>query len=385
MRILFIAFVFSMLSLSACQPSDKPLEPMEHGILVSKFGTLPDGREASLYTIQSPSGMKMSVTNFGATIVTLTAPDRDGNQDDIVLGFDSLSSYQTQSPYFGAVVGRYGNRIANGSFSLDGETYTLAKNNGDNHLHGGLVGFDKVLWEANPFSMGSEHGIVMTYTSPDGEEGYPGTLEAKVTYLLTTDNRLIVSYQASTDKATPVNLTQHSYFNLAGPGSDSILDHELMIAADHFTPIDAGFIPTGEIQSVEGTPFDFKTPTAIGSRINDADGQLKNGLGYDHNFVLSDVSSGLKMAARVYERTSGRILEISTNEPGVQFYAGNFLDGTLTGKGGHVYPYRSGFCLETQHFPDSPNQPSFPTTILQPGELYATQTVFKFSTDAPSQ
>lgn len=358
---------------------------MEHGISVAKFGTLDDGRDALLYTIQSPSGMKMSVTNFGATIVSLTSPDRDGNQADIVLGFDSLAPYQNGSPYFGSVVGRYGNRIAKGSFSIDGETYTLAKNNGDNHLHGGLVGFDKVLWEASPFSMGSEHGLVLTYTSADGEEGYPGTLSAKVTYLLTADNRLIVSYQATTDKATPVNLTQHSYFNLAGPGSSSILDHELLIAADTFTPIDAGFIPTGELQSVAGTPFDFRTSTAIGARINEADPQLKNGLGYDHNFVLSDTGSGLKLAARVYERTSGRIMEITTNEPGVQFYAGNFLDGTLTGKGGHVYPHRSGFCLETQHFPDSPNQPSFPSTILQPGELYATQTVFAFTTDAAAK
>lgn len=355
---------------------------MAHGISTSDFGVLPDGRTVTLFTIQSPSGMQMRVTNYGGTIVSLTAPDRDGKQEDIVLGYDSLDDYLADSPYFGAIIGRYGNRIGKAEFTLDGETYTLAANNGENHLHGGVVGFDKVLWEAAPFSMGSEHGVVFTYTSPDGEEGYPGTLSAKVTYLLTADNRVMFSYQATTDKATPVNLTQHSYFNLAGPSSDSILDHEMMIAADHFTPIDAGFIPTGEIRSVEGTPFDFRTPTAIGARIDADDEQVKNGLGYDHNFVLSDTDSGLKLAARVYDRTSGRIMEVTTNEPGIQFYAGNFLDGSLTGKGGQVYPYRSGFCLETQHFPDSPNQPTFPTTILRPGELYATQTVYSFTTDA---
>ena len=365
-----------------CQSSSQTEAPMEQGIYVSDFGTMPDGTPVSLYTIQSPSGMKMTVTTYGATIVSLTAPDRDGVQEDVVLGFDTLEEYLAESPYFGAIVGRYGNRIANGSFTLNGETVTLAKNNGENHLHGGIKGFDKVVWEASPFSMGSEHGLVMTYTSPDGEEGYPGTLQAKVTYMVTADNRVMVSYQAVTDKATPVNLTQHSYFNLAGPGSDSILDHEVTIAADHFTPIDPGFIPTSEIRSVEGTPFDFRTPTTIGARIDADDEQLKNGLGYDHNFVLSDMKDGLKLAAKVYERSSGRILEVTTNEPGVQFYTGNFLDGTLTGKGGHAIGYRSGFCLETQHFPDSPNQPAFPSTILEPGGLYATQTVFAFSTDA---
>jgi aldose 1-epimerase len=380
--ILTICPLFITLFLVGCQSTPQTQEPMEHGIYVSDFGTMPDGKAVSLYTIQSPSGMKMTVTNYGATIVSLTAPDRNGVQDDVVLGFDTLDEYIAGSPYFGAIVGRYGNRIAGGSFELNGETYSLAQNNGENHLHGGVKGFDKVYWEASPFSMGSEHGLVMTYTSPDGDEGYPGSLQAKVTYLLTADNRLIVSYQAVTDKATPVNLTQHSYFNLAGPGSDTILDHELTIAADHFTPIDAGFIPTGEILSVEGTPFDFRTPTAIGARIDSPDEQLKNGLGYDHNFVLSDMSEGLKLAAKVYDRSSGRILEITTNEPGVQFYSGNFLDGTLTGKGGHTARYRSGFCLETQHFPDSPNQPTFPSTILEPGGLYATQTVFAFSTDA---
>ena len=355
---------------------------MEHGIRVSDFGTMPDGKLVSLYTIQSPTGMEVKITNYGATIVSLSAPDRDGKYEDVVLGFDTLEEYIAGSPYFGAIVGRYGNRIANGSFTLNDGTYSLAKNNGENHLHGGIAGFDKVFWEASPFSMGGEHGLVMTYTSPDGDEGYPGTLKAKVTYMVTADNRLIVSYQAVTDKATPVNLTQHSYFNLAGPESDSILDHELTIAADHFTPIDAGFIPTGELLSVENTPFDFRTPMAIGSRINADDEQLQNGLGYDHNFVLSDMEDGLRLAAKVYDRASGRTLEVTTNEPGVQFYTGNFLDGTLTGKGGDVYPYRSGFCLETQHFPDSPNQPTFPSTILEPGGLYATQTIFKFSTDA---
>ena len=359
-----------------------PEPPVEAGIQSRSFGTLPDGREVTIYQVTSPTGMVMEVTNYGGIITRLTAPDRDGKFEDIVLGYDKLDGYLEETPYFGAIIGRYGNRIGKGQFTLDGETYTLAQNNGENHLHGGIQGFDKVLWNAEPFSMGNEYGIVFSYESPDGEEGYPGNLSVKVTYLLTADNRVIFSYQATTDKATPVNLTQHSYFNLAGSSSDSILDHELMLAADHFTPIDAGLIPTGEIRPVAGTPFDFTTPTPIGERINADDEQIDFGLGYDHNWVLSDMTSAMRLAARVHEPTSGRVMEVLTEEPGIQFYAGNFLDGAITGKGGNVYEYRSGFCLETQHFPDSPNQPSFPSTILRPGETYQTRTIYAFTTDA---
>jgi aldose 1-epimerase len=376
MRRLLLLLPFLLMSCTSSEP------PVEAGIQSRSFGTLPDGRDVTIYKVTSPTGMVMEVTNYGGIITRLTAPDRDGMFEDIVLGYDNLEGYLTETPYFGAIIGRYGNRIAKGQFTLDGETYTLAQNNGENHLHGGIQGFDKVLWNAEPFSMGNEYGIVFTYDSPDGEEGYPGTLKARVTYMLTADNRVIFSYQATTDKATPVNLTQHSYFNLAGPSSDSILDHELMLAADHFTPIDSGLIPTGEIRPVAGTPFDFTTATPIGERINADDEQIVFGLGYDHNWVLSDMTSDMRLAARVHEPTSGRVMEVLTEEPGIQFYAGNFLDGTITGKGGNVYEYRSGFCLETQHFPDSPNQSSFPSTILRPGETYQTRTIYAFTTDA---
>lgn len=373
------------LFLTGCQSSSDPSKSMTPGITVSDYGELPDGRIASLFTVQSASGMEMRVTNYGGIIVSLTAPDRNGVQEDVVLGFDQLDAYLTANPYFGSIIGRYGNRIGNAAFSLEGETYKLAANNGPNHLHGGVAGFDKVLWNAEPFSSGDDLGLVFTYTSPDGEEGYPGTLSVKVTYVLSSSNQLSIAYEATTDKATPVNLTHHSYFNLAGPSSDSILDHELMISADHFTPIDSEFIPTGEIQSVEGTPMDFRSPISIGSRIDAKDQQISNGLGYDHNFVLTDGSTNLKLAARVFERKSGRIMEVTTNEPGIQFYSGNFLDGTLKGKSGRVYAHRSGFCLETQHFPDSPNQPTFPSTILKPGDVYSTRTVYSFSTDSDNR
>ncbi|HEX6559040.1 MAG TPA: aldose epimerase family protein [Longimicrobiales bacterium] len=362
-------------SLSACQ---QKTSNQSASVQKMSFGTTADGRAIDSYTLRNAHGIEMRVTNYGGVITSLKTPDRSGRLDDIVLGFDSLAPYLAGTPYFGAIIGRYGNRIANGTFQLDGQTYTLAKNNGPNHLHGGVRGFDKVVWTAEPFERAAERGLIFRYTSPDGEEGYPGTLNATVTYTLNDNDQLVVEYHATTDKATPVNLTQHSYFNLAGAGNGDILKHELMIAASRFTPVDSTLIPTGQIVSVEGTPFDFRSPTAIGARINNADPQLKNGGGYDHNFVLDRKGRDLELAARVTEPTTGRTLEIRTTEPGIQFYSGNFLDGTIKGKAGKVYPYRGGFCLETQHYPDSPNQPSFPSTILHPGEEYRTRTVFTF-------
>lgn len=373
----WIVFVI-LVAASGCTSTPNP---SMKSVTSEPFGTMPDGGHANLYTLTNPYGVEMRVTDYGGIIVSLKVPDREGQFDDIVLGYDRLDDYLADTPYFGALIGRFGNRIAEGRFSLDGETFGLARNNGPNHLHGGVVGFDKVLWHAESFENEEGLGLVLTYASPDGEEGYPGTLSVRVTYTLTDDSRLIFEYEATTDRATPVNLTQHSYFNLAGHDSGSILEHDLMIAASRFTPISESLIPTGELRSVEGTPFDFRSITSIGARINSEDEQLSNGLGYDHNFVLDGSPSEMYLAARVTEPTSGRVMEVYTTEPGIQFYSGNFLDGSLTGKGGHVYNHRTGFCLETQHFPDSPNQPDFPSTILRPGETYSTRTVYTFSTD----
>jgi aldose 1-epimerase len=331
----------------------------------------------SVYTLKNANGMELRVLNYGGIILSLKVPDRAGRSGDVVLGYDSLADYERSSPYFGAIIGRYGNRIARGRFTLDGKSYTLATNNGPNHLHGGVRGFDKVVWDVAPFERGDTVGLVFRYTSPDGEEGYPGTLQAMVTYTLTDRNELIFDYHATTDRATPVNLTQHSYFNLAGDGRGDILGHVVTLNADRFTPVDATLIPTGEIKSVDGTPFDFRMPTAIGARIAHDDAQLRFGRGYDHNFVLNKGSDTL--AARVYEPSSGRVMEISTTEPGLQFYSGNFLDGTLHGKQGVVYRHRYGFAMETQHYPDSPNKPAFPSTILRPGEQYRSRTTYRFS------
>ena len=350
------------------------------------FGATARGEAVSVYTLKNAHGIELRVLDYGGIIVSLRVPDRNGRLDDVVLGFDSLGDYERGSPYFGALIGRYGNRIARGRFTLDGRTYTLATNNGPNHLHGGARGFDKVVWAAAPFERGDSVGLVLNYTSPDGEEGYPGTLRATVTYTLTNANQLIFDYHATTDRATPVNLTQHSYFNLAGDGKGDILGHVVTLNADRFTPVDSTLIPTGEIRSVAGTPFDFRTPTAIGARIDRDDEQLRNGRGYDHNFVFDKggiggkggIGEGMTLAARVYEPTSGRVMEISTTEPGLQFYSGNFLDGTLRGKQGVVYRHRYGFAMETQHFPDSPNKPAFPSTILRPGEDYRTRTIYRF-------
>jgi aldose 1-epimerase len=339
------------------------------------FGKMPDGKAVERFTLTNANGIELKAISYGGIITSLRVPDRNGKFDDIVLGFDQLDGYLKDHPFFGAIIGRYGNRIGKAQFTLDGKTYKLAANNGPNNLHGGTKGFDKVLWTVEPIGT---NGLAFTRTSPDGEEGFPGNLRTRVTYTLTDKNELIVEYHATTDKATPVNLTQHSYFNLAGQASGDILGHELMINADRYTPVDDTLIPTGELAPVEGTPFDFRKPTAIGARINNANPQLKAGLGYDHNWVLNRKGTGLELAARVREPKTGRTLEITTTEPGIQFYAGNFLDGKLTGKGGAVYRHRTGFCLETQHYPDSPNQPKFPSTILKPGQEYRTRTVFTF-------
>lgn len=333
------------------------------------------------YTIKNSSGMTVKITNYGAIITSIVVPDRKGNMGDVALGYDRVEDYMNavDKPYFGAIVGRYGNRIAKGSFSIDDQTYTLAVNNGENHLHGGVIGFDKVVWDAKLISGDGYDGVEMSYTAKDGEEGYPGNLSIKITYKLTGDNEIIVDYHATTDKATPVNLTQHTYFNLKGEGNGDILGHELMLNAKKFTPVDAGLIPTGELRDVAGTPFDFTTAKAIGRDIGQENEQLTFGGGYDHNWVLDKGKEAITLAARVHEPTTGRTLEIQTTEPGIQFYCGNFLDGRLKGKAGNAYVHRGGFCLETQHYPDSPNQEKFPSTILRPGEEYTTTTVFKFS------
>ncbi len=345
------------------------------------FGRMNDGRAVGLYILTNAHGAEAQITNYGGIIVSLKAPDRDGKLDDIVLGYDNLDSYvKNNSPHFGALIGRYGNRIARGRFKLDGVEYKLAVNNGVNHLHGGIKGFDSVLWTAKPIETKSGAALELTYTSRDGEEGYPGKLTTRVIYTLTNSNELKIDYSATTDKDTIVNLTNHAYFNLAGQGHGDILSHQLMINADRFTPVDDGLIPTGELRNVKGTPFDFTSMTAIGARINDADEQLKFGNGYDHNWVVNGQAGRLRRAAKVYEATTGRVMEVWSTEPGVQFYTGNFLDGTITGKGGKVYNQRYALCLETQHYPDSPNQPDFPSTVLKKGARYQTTTIYKFST-----
>jgi len=350
----------------------------EKEVAVQEFGKSPQGEAVQIHTLTNPQGMEARISNYGGIVVSLKTPDRNGAFADVVLGHDSVEGY-AKSPYFGAIIGRYGNRIGNAQFTLQGNTYPLAKNNGPNHLHGGIKGFDKVVWTAEPVNSPEGQGLSLSYVSADGEEGYPGTLSAKVVYLLTNDNALRIDYEASTDKPTIVNLTNHAYFNLKDAGATTILDHELMLNADRYTPVDKTLIPTGELAAVEGTPFDFRQPTAIGARIDGDHEQLKFGLGYDHNFVLNRSADGLVLAATVFEATTGRRMEVLTTEPGVQFYSGNFLDGTVSGRGGAVYQRRSGFCLETQHFPDSPNKPQFPSTVLEPGQAYRTTTVYRFS------
>jgi len=344
------------------------------------FGNMPDGRQVDLYTLTNAYGVRARIMTYGAIVVSLEVPDRNGKMGDVVLGFDTLEEYLKGHPYFGAIVGRYGNRIGKGRFTLNGVEYKLATNNGENHLHGGIKGFDKVVWDAEPVKQADAVGVKLSYLSKDGEEGYPGNLTCIVGYTLNNSDEFNIWYEALTDKPTPVNLTHHSYFNLAGAGSGDILGHELMLKADRFTPVDAGLIPTGAKASVKGTPMDFLKPTAIGARINQDDEQLKFGLGYDHNFVLNKTDASLTLAAQVYEPTTGRVMDVHTTEPGIQFYSGNFLDGSNVGKGGKVYEHRTGFCLETQHFPDSPNKPQFPSVILNPGEKYTHVTLHKFYT-----
>ena len=353
---------------------DQP--PAKPGVTRQPFGTTADGASVELYTLVNRNGVEIRVITYGAIITSIKVPDRNGAFADVVHGFDSLDGYLKGHPYFGAVVGRYGNRIGRAQFTLNGRTHKLAANNGPNHLHGGHKGFDKFVWQAEPLTSGV--GIVLSRTSPDGEEGYPGTLKARVTYTLTDTGQLEIEYHATSDKPTPVNLTNHSYFNLSGHDSGDILDHELTLYADRYTPVDSTLIPTGELAPVQGTPFDFRKPTRVGERINQRHEQLEHAGGYDHNWVLNRTGEGLQPAARLVDQKSGRTLEVATREPGLQFYTGNFLNGTIKGKGGAVYEHRSALCLETQHYPDSPNKPDFPSTILNPEETLRSRTVFKF-------
>lgn len=355
-------------------------ESKQHPIEETIFGEMPDGTKVKKFTLKNEAGMEVDVITYGGIITRWTAPDKNGLYDDVVLGFDNLEQYLEGSPYFGALIGRYGNRIAKGEFSLDGKTYSLATNDGDNHLHGGDKGFDKVIWNGKAKNTAKGSVLELTYTSQDGEEGYPGKLDVKVTYTLSDKNELDIQYEAVTDKPTVVNLTQHSYFNLSGQLSKPVLDHEIYLNADTYLPVDGGLIPTGEFREVAGTPFDFKVSKLIGKEIESDNEQLKLGKGYDHCWVLNKGEEDFRMVASAYHGETGRFMEVYTNEPGMQFYSGNFLDGTLTAKGGGAYVKRSGFCLETQHFPDSPNQPNFPSVTLNPGEIYSSRTMFKLST-----
>jgi len=383
MRMQRMSFAAGALLLAACQKEPAPQvsqnepKPTELVRVTKKeFGKLPDGATADLYTLVNAKGTRMTVTNYGGIIVSLETAGRDGAVRDIVNGFESLDGYLQTHPYFGALIGRYGNRIGKAKFALDGQTYQLAANNNGNSLHGGLKGFDKVLWTARPVDTPNAAALELKYLSKDGEEGYPGNLDVTVTYTLKDSNEFQIDYRATTDKKTVLNLTNHTYFNLAGEGT--ILDHQLRLNASRFTPVDAGLIPTGELRAVKGTAFDFTTPHAIGERIDAAEEQIKLGGGYDHNFVLDAGAEPLKLVAEVHEPKSGRTLEVLTTEPAVQFYTGNFLDGKLSGKG-RSYVKRSAFCLETQHYPDSPNRPAFPSTALAPGQTYSTTTVWRFS------
>ncbi|RPJ55092.1 MAG: galactose mutarotase [Acidobacteria bacterium] len=345
----------------------------------SVFGKTKDGQSVDLYTLTNDHGMVVTLTNWGATIVSIQVPDRSGKNADVALGYDTAAGYIDDTAYLGVTVGRYGNRIAKGRFKLDGNEYKLAQNDGENHLHGGAVGFNKKLWGAKEIKPADSIAVQMHYLSKDGEEGYPGNLDVSVTFSLNNNNEIKIDYLATTEKPTVVNLTNHSYFNLLGDAAGDILGHEMMINADRFTPVDAGLIPTGELRPVAGTSMDFKQPKAVGARIDDKYEQLVLGKGYDHNWVINPAGAAPRLAARVSEPKTGRVLEVLTTEPGIQFYSGNFLNGTIKGKKGKVYQHRYGLCLETQHFPDSPNHPDFPSTTLKPREKYQTTTIYRFS------
>jgi aldose 1-epimerase len=366
-----IIIILSILSFN-CSESHQQLSQGKRS-----FGKLNNGKEVYMYTLKNKNGMTADITNYGATVVSLFAPDKNGKFADVILGYDSLQSYENGTSYFGAIVGRYGNRIGKGKFTLEGKSYQLTINNGENHLHGGTIGFNKKLWSTDSYD---GHSLKMTLVSPDGDQGYPGTLTLKVTYSLTDNNELKIDYSATTDKPTILNPTNHCYFNLTGNPENTILSHVLMINADKYTPINSEFITTGEISNVAGTPMDFRSPTPIGQRINDNFTQLKNGKGYDHNWVLNDYNGKVREAATVYDPSSGRELDVLTDQPGIQFYSGNFLDGSEIGKSGVHYQHRTGMCLETQHFPDSPNKKNFPTVELKPGEKFNSTTIYRFTT-----
>ena len=380
-KIIQLITVTSLGLLAAGLTGCKTMSNTPHGTITkADFGKTTDGTPVQIYTLRNSKGMTATIMTYGGIVTSLETPDRNGQFGDVVLGYDHVDGYLKSTPYFGALIGRYGNRIAKGKFSLDGVEYTLATNNVPNHLHGGLKGFDKVVWTVEEAEVG-EHGpkLTLTYLSKDGEEGYPGNLTVHAIYTVTEDNALQVKFKATTDKNTVVNLTHHSYFNLRGSGD--ILDHVVTINADKFTPVDGGLIPTGELRPVAGTPFDFTAPHAVGERINSTDEQIKLGGGYDHNWVLNKKTNEMSQAARVHEPTSGRTMEVWTTQPATQFYTGNFLDGTITGKKGWTYQLRNGFCFEPQHYPDSPNHPAFPTTELKPGETYKSTIIYKFSAE----
>jgi aldose 1-epimerase len=366
---------------AACLTGCTTMNKSKDTITKSDFGKTPDGTSVEIYTLRNAKGAEARILTYGGIVQSLYMPDKNGNLGDIVLGYDSLDGYLTNSPYFGALVGRYGNRIGGAKFTLEGQTYELAKNNNGNSLHGGLKGFDKVVWTAQPMVTSHGPALILTYLSKDGEEGFPGNLLVTAIYTLTDNNELKLEYTATTDKPTVVNLTHHSYFNLAGQGNGTILDEIVYINADKTTPVDSGLIPTGDLADVTGTPFDFRKPTAIGARIDDPDTVLQYGPGYDHNWVINKPLGKFGLMARVTDPKTGRIMEVWSDQPGLQFYAGNFLDGTIVGKEGKVYQRRYAFCMEPQHFPDSPNKPQFPSVELKPGQTYHNTIVYKFSAE----
>jgi len=379
--IILLAVLAILISSFGCEKASPP----EMKIYKETFGEF-DGGKVDIYTLTNANQVEIKITNYGGIVTSIKLPDKNGKFDDVVLGHSNLQNYVNNSPYFGCIVGRYANRIGKAEFTLDGNKFTLAKNDGENNLHGGLKGFDKILWDAEPFTGNDSQSLKLTYLSKDGEEGFPGNLKVIVTYTLTNDNSFRIDYSATTDKTTVVNLTNHTYWNFAGEGSGDILEHDLMLKADSFTPVDQGLITTGELRTVENTPMDFRKPTAIGNRIESEYEQLIFGKGYDHNWVLnSNEDDEPNLAATVYEPVSGRFMEIFTTEPGIQFYTGNFLDGSIIGKSGKPYGFRNGFCLETQHFPDSPNKPEFPSVVLKSGETYKTTTIHKFSVKQESR